>query len=85
MNTGRTDKQTICLCRDTGGKGTLPASAQVLTPYIKLPPNQKGKGPERKDSRVMAQNVYITIHSVTYVTGGIATHDRMTFMGNFIF
>ena len=25
MNTGRNSKQTTCLCRDTGGKGTLPA------------------------------------------------------------
>ena len=25
MNTGRDGKQTTCLCRDTGGKGTLPA------------------------------------------------------------
>ena len=25
MNTGRTSKQITCLCRDTGGKGTLPA------------------------------------------------------------
>ena len=24
MNTGRNSKQTTCLCRDTGGKGTLP-------------------------------------------------------------
>ena len=24
MNTGRNSKQTACLCRDTGGKGTLP-------------------------------------------------------------
>ena len=23
MNTGRNSKQTTCLCRDTGGKGTL--------------------------------------------------------------
>ena len=32
---------------------------------IKTPPNQKGKGPERKGYRVMAQNMY-TIHSVTH-------------------
>ena len=25
MNTGRNNKQITCLCRDTGGKGTLPA------------------------------------------------------------
>ena len=25
MNTGRNSKQTTCLCRDTGGKGKLPA------------------------------------------------------------
>ena len=25
MNTGRNNKQTTCLCRDTGGKGTLQA------------------------------------------------------------
>ena len=33
---------------------------------IKTPPNQKGKGPERKGYRVMARNMY-TIHSVTYL------------------
>ena len=31
---------------------------------IKTPPNQKGKGPERKGYRVMARNMY-RIHSVT--------------------
>ena len=33
---------------------------------IKPPPNQKGKGPERKGYRVMARNMY-TIHSVTHI------------------
>ena len=33
---------------------------------INPPPNQKGKGPERKGYRVMARNMY-TIHSVTYI------------------
>ena len=33
---------------------------------IKTPPNQKGKGPERKGYRVMARNMY-TIHPVTYI------------------
>ena len=32
---------------------------------IKTPPNEKGKGPERKGYRVMARNMY-TIHSITY-------------------
>ena len=33
---------------------------------IKPPPNQKGKGPEKKGYRVMAWNMY-TIHSVTSI------------------
>ena len=68
MNTGRNSKQTTCLCRDTGGKGTLPAQHTTFNTLdnwaIKPPPNQKGKGPERKGYRVMARNMY-TIHSVT--------------------
>ena len=63
-----TVKQTTCLCRDTGGKGTLPAQHTTFNTLdnwaIKTPPNQKGKGLERKGYRVMAQNMY-TIHSVT--------------------
>ena len=69
MNTGRNNKQTTCLCRDTGGKGTLPAQHTTFNTLdnwaIKTPPNQKGKGPERKGYRVMARNMY-TIHSVTF-------------------
>ena len=65
-----TVKQTTCLCRDTGGKGTLPAQHTTFNTLdnwaIKPPPNQKGKGPERKGYRVMARNMY-TIHSVTSV------------------
>ena len=65
-----TVKQTTCLCRDTGGKGTLPAQHTIFNTLdnwaIKTPPNQKGKGPERKGYRVMARNMY-TIHSVTYI------------------
>ena len=30
MNTGRNSKQTTCLCRDTGGKGTLPFGLVLL-------------------------------------------------------
>jgi len=33
---------------------------------IKLPPNQKGKGPERKGYRVMARNMY-TINTLGYI------------------
>ena len=72
MNTwtsAATVKQTTCLCRDTGGKGTLPAQHTTFNTIdnwaIKTPPNQKGKGPERKGYRVMARNMY-TIHSVTH-------------------
>ena len=50
------------------GKGTLLAQHTTFNTLdnwaIKTPPNQKGKGPERKGYRVMAQNMY-TIHSVT--------------------
>jgi len=70
MNTGRNSKQTTCLCRDTGGKGTLPAQHTTFNTLDnwghKTPPNQKGKGPERKGYRVMARNMY-TIHSVTRI------------------
>ena len=66
-----TVKQTTCLCRDTGGKGTLPTQHTTFNTLdnwaIKPPPNQKGKGPERKVYRVMARNMY-TIHSVTLIT-----------------
>ena len=49
--------------------GTLPAQHTTFNTLdnwaINPPPNQKGKGPERKGYRVMARNMY-TIHSVTY-------------------
>ena len=70
MNTGCNSKQTTCLCRDTGGKGTLPAQHTTFNTLdnwaINPPPNQKGKGLERKGYTVMARNMY-TIHSVTHV------------------
>ena len=44
---------------------------------IKTPPNQKGKGPERKGYRVMARNMY-TIHSVTYASKFKSVHNRPT-------
>ena len=50
-----------------GGKGRCRPSTTFNTLdnwAIKTPPNQKGKGPERKGYRVMARNMY-TIHSVT--------------------
>ena len=51
-----------------GEKGTLPAQHTTFNTLdnwaINPPPNQKGKGPERKGYRVMARNMY-TIHSVT--------------------
>ena len=77
MNTGRNSKQTTCLCRDTGGKGTLPAQHTTFNTLDnwghKPSPNQKGKGPERKGYRVMARNMY-TIHSVT--SGSCASNAR---------
>ena len=48
-------------------KSTLHTTFNTLDNWaIKTPPNQKGKGPERKGYRVMARNMY-TIHSVTYI------------------
>ena len=68
MNTGHIANKTTRLCRDTGGKGTLPAQHTTFNTLdnwaITPPPNQKGKRPERKGYRVMARNMY-TIHSVT--------------------
>ena len=63
--------KTTCLCRDTGGKGRLlvrqHTTFNTLDNWAINPPlNQKGKGPERKGYRVMAQNMY-TIHSVTKI------------------
>ncbi len=82
-----TVKQTTCLCRDTGGKGTLPAQHTTFNTLdnwaIKTPPNQKGKGPERKGYRVMAWNMY-TIHSVTYYTY-ILFWDRSIFCCAIVF
>ena len=84
MNTGRNCKQTACLCRDTGGKGMLPAQHTTFNTLdnwaIKPPPTQKGKGPERKGYRVMAWNMY-TIHSVTslivlYCTGHVSVSKQ---------
>ena len=44
-----------------GGKGTLPAQHTTFNTLdnwaIKPPPNQKGKGPERKGYKVMARNM----------------------------
>ena len=64
----RNSKQTTCLWRDTGGKGKVPTQHTTFNTLdnwaINPPPNQKGKGPERKGYRVMARNMY-TIHSVT--------------------
>ena len=77
-----TVKQTTCLCRDTGGKGTLPAQHTTFNTLdnwaIKTPPNQKGKGPERKGYRVMAQNMY-TIHSVTHPKPDLCALTRCVF------
>ena len=51
-----------------GGKGMLPAQHTTFNTLdnwaINPPPNQKGKGLERKGYRVMVWNMY-TIHSVT--------------------
>ena len=52
MNTGRNSKQTTCLCRDTGGKGTLPAqhtSFNTLDNWgHKTPTQSKRKRTEKK-------------------------------------
>ena len=37
MNTGRSSKQTACLCRDTGGKGTLPFGIVLLSTEASWP------------------------------------------------
>ena len=56
MNTSHISKQTTCLCRDTGGKGTLPAqrtSFNTLDNWGHKTPTQskKDKGQERKVKR----------------------------------
>ena len=67
MNTwtpAATVKQTTCLCRDTGGKGTLPAQHTTFNTLDNLghkPPNQKGKGPERKVIGHGPEHVYNTL------------------------
>ena len=52
MNTGRNSKQTICLCRDTGGKGTLLAQHTTFNTLDnwghKTPTQSKRKRTEKK-------------------------------------
>ena len=47
MNIGRNSKQTTCLCRDTGGKGTLPAQHTTFNTLVnwdhKTPTQSKRK------------------------------------------
>ena len=70
MNTGRNSKQTTCLCRDTGGKGTLPAQHTTFNTLDnwghKKPTQLKKKRTGTKGYRVIARNLY-TIHSVTSI------------------
>ena len=52
MNTGRNSKQTTCLCRDTGGKGTLLAqhtSFNTLNNWGHKTPTQSKRKRNRKE------------------------------------
>ena len=71
MNTGRNSKQTTCLCRDTGGKGTLPAQRtgfSTLDNWGHKTPTQskKEKGQERKvkESCIQYTQLHIYIYTI---------------------
>ena len=53
MNTGRNSKQTTCLCKDTGGKGTLLAQRTSFNTLDnwghKTPTQSKKKKDDRKE------------------------------------
>ena len=65
MNTGHNSKQTTCLCRDTGGKGMLPAQHTTFNTLDnwghKPPPNQKGKGQAERLKGHGPEHVYNTL------------------------
>ena len=68
MNTGRSSKQTTCLCRDTGGKGTLPAqrtSFNTLDNWGHKTPTQSKRKRNRKEKVKGSWPETHTIHSVT--------------------
>ena len=72
MNTGRNSKQTTCLCRDTGRKGTLLAqhtSFNTLDNWGRKTPSQSKKRKGDRKEKVKGSWPWThTMHSVTYIT-----------------
>ena len=68
MNTGRNSKRTTCLCRDTGGKGMLPAqrtSFNTLVNWGHKTPTQSKRKRNRKEKVKGTWPKTHTIHSIT--------------------
>ena len=86
MNTGRTDKQTTCLCRDTGGEGTLRAQRtgfNILDNWGHKTPTQSKRKRNRKERikgswpetciQYTQLHVYIYIYIYIYI---VNSHKR---------
>ena len=77
MNTGRNSKQTACLCRDTGGKGTLPAQRtgfNTLDNWGHKTPTQSKRKRDRKEKvkRSWPETCiqYTRLHTCIFCCGG---------------
>ena len=76
MNTGRDGKQTTCLCRDNGGKGTLPAQRTGFNTLDnwghKTPTQSKWKRKEKKRLKGHGpEHVYNTLGYTSNMQGKI--------------